>query len=80
MYHHYKLLMGHSIEKLRNEFNKKKEAIFTYGRAKLLTEDELLDDRIVMNIIFRQFNEKSEELFKDSPISFQFTHKLYFKI
>ena len=80
MYHHYEILMGHSIEKLRNEFNKKKEAIFTYGRSKLLTEDELLDDRIVMNIIFRQFNEKSEELFKDCPVSFQFTHKLYFKI
>lgn len=62
--YHYSLQMGHSINQLRNGFNKDRHGIFAYGKACNLTDAESADyDYEVLKIIFKYFEEDIESFF-----------------
>lgn len=73
LFYHYSLLMGHSIELLKNDFINDKKTIFAFGKASNLTQAETPDDSFEMiQIIFNYFKEDFSNYFVSCPVRIYF--------
>lgn len=71
---HYKLLMGHSIDKMSTTLNEVNEKIFAFGHFKNISSNNEMTDEELFRILATFFKEDHDLLFKKLPVNIIFIY------